>query len=451
MSVSAATVSHPTPPQVLHNLDQFRDALRSVERMDVDPLTAPWEQLERSVIKLLGGAFSPQDQAHTGVAVMVASALAGRLSRDLGAFWFPHRATLEGAALGFPDAMMVVSPLEVALQALSRSRLTLLDDVARDLKRALVEARTRGGAPQGGGPLGPDDYRRLLDPGLAQFVCVDLGRAKTAREQTAASAARELDRAIGKLPQQVPGEMRQSMRQQLLGALGQLEGDKPLEAQVEAAPQLIELLAVLHGVTDETGFAPAEFWQGVLLPLLHIGATETFPPLEDEELEAVRQGADPLLLYVETVPFQVPTADEDGLLGVFPPEEVGLVDECFERVPAPRLLRVPLEPLEKARAAFDPARVRAAIERFRGYAVEQAGASPAAASTTTGAAGEEAAPALLEVALRLLADLERVVRKVVDTGGALCLRHATEAEAASHPALRETRQVLQAPRIVLAR
>lgn len=437
-------MAHPTPPQVQSNLDQFRQALHAVEGLQVDPLTAPWTEIERSVIKLLGGAFQPQNQNHTGVAVMVAAALAGRLSRDLGAFWFPHRATLEGAALGFPEAMMVVSPLEVTLQALSRARLALLDDVARDLKNAIAEARGRGGVSSGEGALGPDDYRRLLDPALAQFVCLDPAKAREARETTPTAETRELERAFGKLPKEMPKEMKQSMRQQILGALGQLDAGKPLQEQAEAAPQLLELLALVHGVVEETGFAPAEFWQGVLLPLLHIGAADAFPPLDDDELQAVRQGADPLLLYVESVPFKVPTEDEDGLLGVFPPEEVSLIDECFEGISAPRLLRLPLAPLEKARAGFDPPKVRAAVEKFTAYALEQAG-TPAPPGPAAGGP-----PALLDVGLRLLADLELVIQKAASGGGDLCLRQATEAEAASHPAVRETRKALQAPRIILA-
>src|SRR5204863_4922610 len=111
------------------------------------------------------------------------------------------------------------------------------------------------------------------------------------------------------------------------------------------------LLVLLSAAAETTRFAPAELWQHLLLPLLHIGPATTFPPLDDEEREALRDGADPLLLYVDSVPFRTPSPDEDGLLGVFPPAALGVVDPSlpsFAGNPNVRLLAVPADALAPA-------------------------------------------------------------------------------------------------------
>jgi hypothetical protein len=435
-------------PETQAAIEQFRHALRSVEGRDVDPLTASWSEIESGVIKLLGGPFSPQEPSHRSVALLIAQVLAERLRRDLQAFWFPHNSALEGAALGFADALMVVSPLEITLQALGRSRLPLLEEITQKLRRTIDQARAqRVLGPRPLPPLGPADYRRLFDPGFVQLVCLDLERAKAAWESTPQAAARDLENALGRLPAGIPAEIRTSLRQQIVDPLRQLAGDKPVSAQADHAPRLVETLALLHGSTQATAFAPAALWQQVLFPLLHIGPAERFPPLEDNELEAFRQGADPVLLYVEVMPFQTPTADEDGVLGVFPPNTIEAIDACFEEVPAPHLVRVPCAPLEPLCAKLDTAAVRAAIIRFNAHLAAKAGQAGAAPSQSGGSAAEWD---LLEAAMTLLEDLAQVVKAVGEGKGVLCLRQATEAEVVTEPPLHEVRRILQGPRIILA-
>jgi hypothetical protein len=436
-------VSQPPPPQVQAAVDQLRQALQSAESHAVDPLTAPWAEVEKGVIKLLGGAFSPRDEGHQTIAFMLAAALAERLRRDLGAFWFSNRATPQGAALGFPPGIIVFSPFGAAAQALARGRLAMLDEVTAELERVLAQARAQElGAASTTAPLGPEDYQRLFDPGFVQFVAVRTDLARTAWERTPAAVARELDDAFARLPREIPREAREPFRRQLIEALRQLPPEKPLVSQIGVAPQLVELVALLHGGSGQTGFAPAELWEGVLLPLLHIGAPETFPAFDDELAESFRSGVPSLVLYVDTIPYQNPAADEDGLLGVFPPEEIQVIDPAFETAPNVRLAQVDPAHLTKLTAAFDASALRASVERFRTQLESTAG--PAAAPEAR--PGE---PSLLEVALVLLEDLARVVRAAEDKGAALCVRHATESEAEAEPLVHGLRHALTGPRIIL--
>jgi hypothetical protein len=429
--------------QPLHPaVGQFSEALRSVERADLDPMTAPWSELEGGVARLMGGPFSPGRPEHAGLAMLVAAAFGERVRRDLGGFWFPHRDAPGGAAIGFAEATVMFSPLEIVVQALSRARLTMLDDVARDLSGALANARAEAAQHPGTQPLGPEDYRRLFDPGFVQLACVDLAKVRTALARTASEEARELTDALTRLPAAMPAPVRASLREQIVGALAGLPQAGTLSSVATAAPPLVELVALLEGALHTTRFVPAELWQHVLVPLLHIGAAETFPPLEDEDREALRAGADPLVVYVETVPFRTPALDEDGVLGLFPPDELGVLDPCFAQIPSVRAVVVSAAPLAPLCASFDAAAVRGAVAAFTRHVVAEAQGDAAAAPN--------AESSLLPIALEILAELGRIIDAIGEGGDrVLCVRRAPEAEAASDATLQELRRALQGSRIIL--
>ena len=441
--LTAPPTDEPSGPHP--GIDQLRRALREVENREIDPLTAPWSEIEPGIAKLLGGPFSPDNPEHAPLALLLAASFGERICRDLGGFWFQNRATPDGAAIGFPEVTMMFSPLDVVLQALSRSRLTLLDDVAKDLAGTLSRARAETALAGGDAPrLGPDEYRRLFDPGFVQFACIDLAKARVALGRTPPEAAREVEEALARLPEKVPANVRVSMREQIAGSLRQLPPDGPVSTRARGAAPLVEMLALLEGAVETTRFAPAELWQHVLLPLLHIGPAETFPPLDEDEREALREGADPLVLYVDTVPFRTPAADEDGLLGVFPPESLSVLDPCFEGQPTVRTLVVPAAPLAALAAGFDRAAVRAAVERFTRHAVAEA--------QGVGETAPNVESSLLPIALELLGELTRAVGAVGEAGvgeRVLCVRRAPEAEASSDMALKELRRAMQGSRIIL--
>jgi hypothetical protein len=378
--------------------------------------------------------------------MMIAAAFGERICRDLSGFWFQNRAVPGGAAVGFPDVTMMLSPFEVTMSALSRAKLNMLEDVARDLGGTLARARAAqpGDAAAGAPTFGPEDYRRMFDPGFVQFACVDLGKVRALLARTPVDIARDVEQALTRMPDEVPRNVRASIRDQIAGSLRALPADQPLSEQATAAPPLVELVALLEGAIESTRFAPAELWQHVLLPLLHVGPAETFPALDDEDKAALREGADPLLLYVETLPYRSPAADEDGLLGIFPPGELRVIHPALAQSASPRLIVAPVAPLASLFAEFNRGAVRAAVGRFTRHAVAEAqGADAAAPNVDSG---------LLGPALELLGELATVVEAVSATSSGervLCVRRAPEAEAASDAALVELRRAMQGPRIIL--
>lgn len=417
---------------------QLATSLAQVEGKPVDLLTTPWSEVEKGVIKLLRGPYLPDRPEHQLVALGLAAAFGTRLAESDKAFWFPMRESPEGAMLGFPEAMLMLSPFASVTDALGRAQLGRLDDVTKDIRRALAEARF---APTAGAPvrLTPADYARLFDPSFLQFLALDKRRLDELWAARADRLARDLRDALGRAAPRLPAEARPQLEQQLLGALGRLDAAKPLGEQVEKAPRLAELLADLFAATHRTGSAPDEFWEDAVLPLLFIGVPEHFPPLDAEEVRAAQQGADPLLLFLDTVPYKEP-APEDSVLGVFEVDKVGLVHPGLGRAGVPRLLTVPTDTLSRLLGPFDVRASAAALARFTAYLSEKAG--KALQASAPGKQMEEAALALLGEFKTLLAS--------AGGGSTLAMRRLTEGEAFSDATLAPVRQALQGPRIILA-
>jgi hypothetical protein len=421
-------------------LEDLRRALVGPDGKPIDPLTAGWSEIERGVILLLGGAFTPQNQRHLEVAFMLTAALAERLRRELDAFWFQNRSTPHGATLGFPGAVVVFSPFGAVFEALGRAKLELLSGLPEELRKAIGQSRGGGEAPA----LGPEDYQRLFDPGLVQFLALDPAALSRSLEAPAESITRDFEHGFSRLSREIPEQARTQVAQEIGGALRRLPGATALGDQIGKAPQLVEFVALASAAVATTGIAPAEFWEQLLIPLLHIGAADSFAPLDEEELDAYRQGADPLVLYVDVVPYRTPAADEDGVLGVFPHQQVSLLDPRFQGGPAVRLVKLDVTVLKPLCEAFDPAAVRASVERFAALCAEAAGGAVAPPPSEPGR------PGLREVVMLLAENLKHLVALVEEKGLWLALRHATESEAASEPILQDLRRALREPRIVLA-
>lgn len=435
-----APQSLPVPQHVHQAQTQLSAALEKVEGRPVDLLKAPWPEVEQSVIKLLGGAFQANRPEHQALALGLAGAFAARMAMEHQAFWFPNRDSPEGATLGFPDAIIMLSPFGAVMDAMVQGKLALLDKLAGDIRGSLAQVRfnpTAAISLGGSQPkLGPADYQRLFDPGFLQFVVLDPAKAKDAFEAKPEVLAREVKDALGRTQPPLPQEARQQFEGQIVMSLQRLEPGKSLADQVERAPRMVELMAHLAATAGGTGCAPEEFWAEIVLPLLFIGVPQQFPPLDDEELEAYKKGIEPLALFVDVVP-HAHQAPEEGLLGIFDVQDIGLPHPSFAKVGALRLIQINPARIKGLLEQFDPEKMVDAVKRFTQHLAEKSG-KPAEESPQ----GKE----MMQAAMMLLSDLKRAVTTVQ---GPLCLRRLTEAEAASEATLALVRRAMQGGRIIL--
>ncbi len=428
----------PMPPQLEAARAQLNTTLDTLEGRKVDLLKEPWPDIEKAVIKLLGGPYQPNQPEHQVVALGLAAAFGQRLNADHQAFWFPSREASEGASLGFPEALIMLSPFGAVVDALSAAKLARLDDVSKDIRTSLGQVKFGTGGSAGKPMrLGPEDYMRLFDPGFVQVIAVDKAKAAQAWATAPERLSSDLRDAISRA-QKLPPELKRQMEQQLVTALQRMEPGKPLISQVTRAPRVCEVVGLLFGGTVSTGSAPEEFWLDVVMPLLFVGAPQTFPTLEGQELEAAKQGIDPMYLFLDVVPYQFKAPEEDGLLGAFPGASLGLPHEGFASIANLRLIKVGLDAIKEPLAKFDEKVTRAALEKFAAQVKAQTGG--------VAVQGQSEAKQMLDAAMILLVDL----KKVVESGKDVCVRRLTEAEAASEPSLSLVRQALSAPRIILA-
>jgi hypothetical protein len=427
----------PMPPQLEAAFGHLTESLKELEGKPVDLATAPWADLEKGVIKLFKGSFNMAQQDHQIIALGLSVALAARLNRDHQAFWFPYRETPEGASLGFPQTLIMLSPFGAVLDALKAAKLEKLGEVEKEVRTALAQVKFSGagGAPMN---LGPEDYMRLFDPAFVQLVALDPVKAQQTWALGPERVSIDLRDGINRAARLTP-EVKKQMEQQFLGALSRMEPGKPLIQQVMRGPRVVETMGLLFASPASTGAAADEFWTDVVMPLLLVGAPATFPPLDEEELNVAKQGVDPLFLFLDAVPYQFKVPDEEGLLGVFPGSTLALPAPEFQAVQQLRLIKVSAELIKPALAQFDAAKTRDAVKRFGEQVTSKVGNVPPAQ-------GVEEAKLMLDAALTLLGDLKTMVAGGKD----LYVRRLTEAEASSEPAFAQVRQALSAPRIILA-
>lgn len=426
----------PRPPQLDAAFQQVSQVLSQVAGKPVDLVKDSWADIEKAIIKVLGGPFQPQVMEHQVVALGLAAALGDRLHADHQAFWFPYRETPEGAALGFPEALVMLAPFGAVVDALVSGKLEKVDEVVKTIRNALAQAKF-GGAGQQPMRLTPEDYMRLFDPGFVQVVAVDAAKAKQAWDWAPEKLSSELRDAVSRAAK-LPADAKRQLEQQLVGALQRLEPGKPIITQAAKAPRVVETMALLFGQTSSTGPAAEEFWHEVVMPLLFVGAPQSFPPLDDEELAVVKQGIDPLFIFLDVVPYAFKAPEGQTLLGAFPANTLQAPAPEFKGTQQLRLVKVGTDAIKAALDAFDPAKTRDALSRFGAYLQEKSG--------TPATQNAEEAKMMLDAALTLLADLKQGVA----AGRELYVRRMTEAEAANEPAMALVRQALSAPRIILA-
>ncbi len=430
-------MSMPKPPQLDAAYQQVTAVLSEAQGKPVDLVKDSWPDIEKACIKIFGGPFKASQPEHQVVALALAGALGERLHVDHQAFWFPYRETPEGAALGFPDALIMLAPFGAVVNALSQGQLEKVEEVVKTIRTSLAQVKF-GGAAARPMRLGPEDYMRLFDPGFVQLVSVDGAKARQAWDMAPSKVSGELRDAVNRAAK-LPPEAKKQIEQQLTGELGRLDASKSIIAQATKAPRLAETVGLLFGATDSTGPAAEEFWHDVVMPLLFVGAPSTFPPLDDDELGAAKQGIDPLFLFLDSVPFQFKSPEDEGLLGAFPVSSLSLPAPEFGGNPNLRLIKVNADAIKEPLAAFDAQKTRDTVKRFAEYLQEKG-------ATSAQPQGAEEAKMMLDAAMTLLTDLKAAVA----SGKDLYVRRMTEAEAASEPALSQIRQALSAPRIILA-
>src|SRR5678809_556875 len=94
---------------------------------------------------------------------------------------------------------------------------------------------------------------------------------------------------------------------QVVEALGRAKPDEPVAKQTTDRG-LFEAVAI-------------DILERVVMPALHVGVPDKFPPLDEDDLGNLRKGIELFAFFVEVVPHKF-QADDEGFLGTIPHDQL---------------------------------------------------------------------------------------------------------------------------------
>jgi len=436
------------PSHIEAALSQLVLLLKTAEKREVDYLNASWGDIEKSVIKVLSGAFKVSKPEHQLIALGLAAVLGEKLLHAHKGFWFSNSDSAAGASLGFADAIIVLSPFEAVLDALSLANLGKLDELAKNVSNSLSSARMASGIPVLGAPkLDASLYERLFDPSFIQMMSLDMEKAEATWKRLPSQLMQELKDALSRIGSTFPAELKTHMENQFQAVFGSMEPHKPVGAQWERHGQTCELVARLWAGAVSTGPVSEEFWDDVVFPLLFAGFPETFPPLEDEILDAARQGIPALYIFLEVVPYAWPSPEDGALLGAFAKSGIRPLSPNASAGNALRMLSVDCAFLHKPLSEFDGEKLQATLARFSDYLQEKAGGRPLEVLDKEASKNTDT-QTVVDSAIRLLGDLRNLLAPHAKPS-TVFIRRLTEAEADVEGAFELIRKSLQGPKLIL--
>jgi hypothetical protein len=159
-------------------------------------------------------------------------------------------------------------------------------------------------------------YIRLHTVPLGQWMAMDfVGLAKLWNEAPAEQMIAEVKEKGPRLgPQNAP------MIDQIIAAISRAKQDVPLAKQT-GDRALFEAIAQIVALRRATSPVAIDILERVVMPALHVGVPDKFPPLDEDDLANLRKGSELFAFFVDVVPHKF-QADDAGFLGTIPHEQL---------------------------------------------------------------------------------------------------------------------------------
>jgi hypothetical protein len=215
--------------------------------------------------------------------------------------------------LGFSKIFLEIAPFVFAEQLLrmgSGATRRMVSEVER-LRQLHLEQENRDNGRSLDRFLA-QHYIRLHTVPLGQWMSMDF--QNLARLWNASPCA-ELAGAIKAAGPRL-GPQNQAVVEKVLEALGRADQQKPL-AQQTGDRGLFEAIAQIVALRRATAPIAIDILERVVVPAMHVGVPEAFPPLDDDDLAALRKGVELFAFFTDVVPHKFP-ADDEGFLGSIP-------------------------------------------------------------------------------------------------------------------------------------
>lgn len=215
--------------------------------------------------------------------------------------------------LGFSKILLEIAPFAFAEQLL-RMGAGAVHKMIGEIERLRMmhgEQKERDGG-EDIDRFSAQTYVRMHTIPLGQWMAMDFQLLARLWNQ---AAARDLVKEIRKVAKQAhPANL--PLLERLVQALEKADPNTPVSQQ-NPDRALFETVAQVLGMRRATSPLAMDILEKLVLPAVHVGIPDEFPPLDDDDLNLMRQGIDLFALFVEVVPHKY-QADDEGFLGSIP-------------------------------------------------------------------------------------------------------------------------------------
>lgn len=159
-------------------------------------------------------------------------------------------------------------------------------------------------------------YIRLHTVPLGQWMAMDFNHlARMWNEAPVSELIKDLQEKGPRL-----GPQNSQIVEQVVGALSRA---KPGEAVAKQTNDrgLFEAIAQIVGLRRATAPVAIDILERVVMPALHVGIPDKFPPLDEDDLGNLRKGIELFAFFVEVIPHKF-QADDEGFLGTIPHDQL---------------------------------------------------------------------------------------------------------------------------------
>jgi hypothetical protein len=159
-------------------------------------------------------------------------------------------------------------------------------------------------------------YIRLHTVPLGQWMAIDFAHlVKIWNESPVAALIADIKAKGPRL-----GPQNTQIVEQVVGALGRAKQDQPIATQTTDRG-LFEAVAQIVGLRRATAPVAIDILERVVMPALHVGVPDKFPPLDDDDFANLRRGTELFAFFVEVIPHKF-QADDEGFLGTIPHDQL---------------------------------------------------------------------------------------------------------------------------------
>ncbi len=159
-------------------------------------------------------------------------------------------------------------------------------------------------------------YIRLHTVPLGQWMSMDFANlAKLWNESPVSALVTELREKGPRL-----GPQNAQIVEQVVAALSRAKQDAPIAKQT-GDRGLFEAIAQIIALRRATAPIAIDILERVVMPAMHVGMPDKFPPLDEDDLANLRKGIEMFAFFVEVIPHKF-QADDEGFLGTIPHEQL---------------------------------------------------------------------------------------------------------------------------------